>query len=495
MSTSLETKLNAILNEKETKILPENIKAGVQIFDVTGTYEGSSSTVEGIKQFSTVEEMQADTTAKEGDLAVVYGSKIQSATANSQFQTATFPDTVVLDTALTDYVEVRYRAVDSSVGFDCMGQLDNSMFIMECYTETGSVRIQYESSDGITYTRTDTTGNPVDFGTEIYYEMTEMWNDAIGKFIQVGGNVFEGLYEYKNSSWKIAISQLTATSEDIYEMTAYSNYGVIKGTLQNKDNLTQSQIMKRVNIWNEFNSGIVCPEDMSNMFRDCTNLTTIPLLDTSNVKNMQYMFRDCTNLTTIPLLNTSNVGDMLDMFYNCRSLSTIPLLDTSNVTSAYDMFYNCTSLTIIPQLDTSRLIYTQYMFKGCTNLTTIPLLNTSNVVNSYGMFENCTSLTSIPQLDISNAENIYDMFYGCTSLSTIPILNISKATTISNMFKNCTSLSDESLNNILAMCINATAFTGTKTLAYIGLTSEQATKCTTLSNYSAFTAAGWTTGY
>ena len=45
------------------------------------------------------------------------------------------------------------------------------------------------------------------------------------------------------------------------------------------------------------------------------------------------------------------------------------------------------------------------------------------------------------------------------------------------------------------MCANATSYTGTKTLAYIGLTSAQANKCKSLSNYSAFIAAGWTTGY
>ena len=38
-------------------------------------------------------------------------------------------------------------------------------------------------------------------------------------------------------------------------------------------------------------------------------------------------------------------------------------------------------------------------------------------------------------------------------------------------------------------------FIGLKTLKDIGLTSEQADKCKTLSNYSAFTSAGWTTGY
>jgi hypothetical protein len=147
-----------------------------------------------VKLFETEEEMQADTTAEEGDLAVVYRNEVKNATVDSQFQTATFPDTVVLDNAITDSVEVRYRAVDSSVMFDCWGSLDSSMFRMDCYTETGSIRIRYTSEDGITYTRTDPTGNPVDFGTEIYYERAEYWNDAIGKFIQVGGSTFGGLF-------------------------------------------------------------------------------------------------------------------------------------------------------------------------------------------------------------------------------------------------------------------------------------------------------------
>ena len=63
------------------------------------------------------------------------------------------------------------------------------------------------------------------------------------------------------------------------------------------------------------------------------------------------------------------------------------------------------------------------------------------------------------------------------------------------MFDNCTSLTDDSLNNILAMLTNATAYTRTKTLKYIGLSKTQATTCTTLSNWAACEAAGWTTGY
>ena len=176
---------------EQNNTLLEDIKTQIQNLPEAG---GSGD----IKLFKTEEEMQADTTAKEGDLAIVYRSEVKNATVDSKFQTATFPDTVVLDNAMTDYVEVRYRAVDSSKMFDCWGSLDSSRFMMDCYTETGEVRIQYTSSDGITYTRTDTNGNPVDFGTEIYYAYPEMWNDAIGKFIQASGNTFEGLYKAEN---------------------------------------------------------------------------------------------------------------------------------------------------------------------------------------------------------------------------------------------------------------------------------------------------------
>ena len=41
MMSRLKTNLQNILQEKEQKIIPENIKSGVQIFDIVGTYGGS----------------------------------------------------------------------------------------------------------------------------------------------------------------------------------------------------------------------------------------------------------------------------------------------------------------------------------------------------------------------------------------------------------------------------------------------------------------------
>lgn len=66
--SELNLNLEAILQEKQTKILPENIKKGVQIFDVVGTYEGSGQTTTGGELFNTIEDMQADETAEEWDL-------------------------------------------------------------------------------------------------------------------------------------------------------------------------------------------------------------------------------------------------------------------------------------------------------------------------------------------------------------------------------------------------------------------------------------------
>ena len=46
------------------------------------------------------------------------------------------------------------------------------------------------------------------------------------------------------------------------------------------------------------------------MFQHCTNLTTIPQLDTQNVTNMDYMFQYCTNLTELPIFDIRNVTNM-----------------------------------------------------------------------------------------------------------------------------------------------------------------------------------------
>ena len=176
------------------------------------------------------------------------------------------------------------------------------------------------------------------------------------------------------------------------------------------------------------------------MFYDCRSLRSIPLLDTSNVTNMQEMLFLCMSLLSIPPLDTSNVTTMYGMFDDCSSLTSIPLLDTSNCTNMGSMFSGCSSLTSIPALDTRNVTYMNSMFSGCRSLTSIPLLDTTNVTDMAIMFNGCSSLTSIPALDTSKVTNMYQFLYNCMSLTSIPPLDTTNVTNMSWMLYGCSSL-------------------------------------------------------
>ena len=459
-----------------------------------------------VKLFETEQAMQADPNPSEGDLAVVYREELTAVTEESEFDSCTFPNTVVLDSAFSGNIYGLFRAVDQSVRFDGGVEMSSSRFIFGGYGGSGDINVQYTSSDGITYTRTDGGDELQEFGTIIKWQSGyREFNDVIGNFMKIGGMVFEGLYEYKTNQYVIADSQLTLSSSNqlLPGITGYGKNGVEVGTLTTSVSNSFTDVNAEVyaKIQAQYNN--MQPRILTNQDKDIDSDIRIipsktdgtPLLDTSNVTNMYSMFAHCKSLTSISLLDTSNVTDMVDMFYDCSNLTSIPLLDTSNVTRMEEMFRDCSNLTSIPLLDTSNVTNMDNMFDDCSNLTTIPLLDTSNVTNMNNMFYGCSNLTSIPLLDTSNVTDMRSMFYGCSNLTSIPLLDTSNVTDMRSMFSRCSSLNNESLNNILAMCKNAAKITSNKTLKYIGLTKEQANICKTLSNYSAFIAAGWTTGY
>lgn len=98
MADKLVYNLQDILKDRNTNLKPENLKAGVTCLGVTGTYEGESSgTVEGIKQFNTIEEMNASTGNNDGDIAVIYGiSPVVPSSSDEGFEANTLilPDKI-----------------------------------------------------------------------------------------------------------------------------------------------------------------------------------------------------------------------------------------------------------------------------------------------------------------------------------------------------------------------------------------------------------------
>lgn len=182
-----------------------------------------------------------------------------------------------------------------------------------------------------------------------------------------------------------------------------------------------------------------------------------------------------------------------------NNLSTKVVLPTQGICFAYSNSSSAIT-NLFNSLDTSQVWRFDNFFRGSGNSGNNldgnpPLFDTSNGVFFYGMFYYQTLITSIPQYNTSKGKDFRQMFYNCLNLETLPILDLSKAEELSEMFSNCINLSNDSLNNILYMLANATTYAGTKTLAYVGLSSSQATTCTGLSNYDDFVNAGWITGY
>ena len=415
---SVQNKIDNILLEKQSKIIPENIKKDVQIFDVVGTLEGGG----GIDT-SSDNPITADDVVQ-GKEGFVNGEKI----TGSLYK---YPDTFI----------VNANHERTSVKLD-----------QDPVMQTPSINISIQESSFINTVAMDKWK-----GEDIYVSYDNLVS-AIGLTPEkiVEGNTIIGV-------------EGTATAGD-----DVSNYINMKPEGVGRISFALD-LIKEIPLIDTSNM-----TGMAGMFQNMRTITTIPQLNTSNVTSMDNMFNGCSNLQSIPQLNTSNVTSMDNMFLNCNNLTSVPLLDTSSVTDMWGMFDSCTSLTTIPLLDTSSVTRMNSMFLRCTSLTTIPLLDTSSVTDMSSMFNGCTSLTTIPLLDTSSVTTMSSMFRYCTLLTTIPLLDTSSVTSMSSMFLSCPSLSNDSLNNLLQMCINAVTFKSTKSLRYIGLSQEQAQKCTTL---------------
>ena len=148
-------------------------------------------------------------------------------------------------------------------------------------------------------------------------------------------------------------------------------------------------------------------------------------------------------------------------------------------------------------LDPTKSYNYQSAIKGY--IISIDLFDTSELTSFRSFFNRCTNLETIPLFDTSNVTDFRDAFSYCENLKNIPIFNTSKATNMSGMFSrtSVTKLTDESLDNILQMCINATSYTGTKSLTTIGFTSGYypSSRIQALPHYQDFINAGWTIGY
>ena len=231
----------------------------------------------------------------------------------------------------------------------------------------------------------------------------------------------------------------------------------------NRDNNTRKKLVDCINI----NKNMT---DLSGMFSNCINVVEFSNSsnwDTSNIKNMSNMFYNCNNLTTLDVSNfdTSKVTDMGWMFYSCKSLTTLDVsnFDMHNVTTIDSMFSDCNSIESLDMTNWNTANVTNIghalwersgLFNKCRKLTEIKgieNLNISKVSNLGATFRGCNNLKelNIGGWDTSMVETTSQMFNGCSSLLSLDLnnWNTNKFKDITAMFYGCSNLIKLNINN------------------------------------------------
>lgn len=197
------------------------------------------------------------------------------------------------------------------------------------------------------------------------------------------------------------------------------------------------------------------------------------------VKNVTTQSQICSGtlglIKKFPSPITINGTDITRLFRGFWGLIEVPtLLPQTYIITMNNTFENCSGLKEIPIFaDTSHVTSMNKTFYYCSYLETVNLLDTSSVI----IFENC--------------------FNHCERLKNVPIFDLSSATNLTGMFALCSALTDTAIDNIFQSLINASSYTGTKTLDTIGFNSidQPVSRLETIPHYGELVNAGWSIGY
>ena len=195
-----------------------------------------------------------------------------------------------------------------------------------------------------------------------------------------------------------------------------------------------------------------------------------------DVTNFADFWRDWSEITSFPLIDTSSGTDFGRAWRGCSGLTSFPLIDTSAGINFAVAWYRCNSLTSFPLIDTSAGTNFALAWQGCSSLTSFPLIDTSAGINFFRAWLNCTSLTSFPLIDTSAGTSFSQTWQGCSSLTSFP------ANAFDNVsggdFKDAftsTALTQTSIDNILVSLVASGISAGTRVFDQSGGSAPSST--------------------
>ena len=245
MPNQLQTNLENILNEKTTKILPENIKKNVQIFDVVGTLEAGSGD-SSIKLYNSETDLKADT-PNNGTIGMVYNiDTLSEYPLNTTFSGYDWsvPQTFILPVALTNTKWVNadcsygmfYMIMDKTrIGFDLNPMMEGKNYAAEA-----------TSTDGINYSINDDNYAILkDMLSQIDNMSFTSIDDEVSLLkILVAKKCTFSVWKYNNSTWEAldlgdGMYYNAPQPSDVMKNKVYfSNNSIQKGTYVPVNNST-----------------------------------------------------------------------------------------------------------------------------------------------------------------------------------------------------------------------------------------------------------------
>ena len=163
------------------------------------------------------------------------------------------------------------------------------------------------------------------------------------------------------------------------------------------------------------------------IFRDNTDITSFNefgYFTKANNQPSSEMFKGCTNLSSI---DQSNITKLANRQFYGTGLTTVNMPSLQSLDGA-EQFYDCDSLTNVQSLG-DILSLSNTMFWSCSNLTSVTL--PSNIVQiPVKCFAYDSSLSTI---NLQNISAVYDNGLRQTSLATVSIGDLQNLTTIGEL--------------------------------------------------------------
>lgn len=184
--TRLQDNLNAILQDKNQNLKPENLKQGVTCLGVEGSLEDNE-----VSLFNTTTELNNNRPINEEQLSIVLNKQFRNAKQDDIFCEMFFPQTVILPykIGLTKrmYIKIGY----SNVADIYISQ--SSFYIRPVMNDYRFESVEYESTDGIHYTKTQGPST-ITLLPALGTISSSDWVDLVGYFIQIHTSNFQGVY-------------------------------------------------------------------------------------------------------------------------------------------------------------------------------------------------------------------------------------------------------------------------------------------------------------